>query len=192
MSNIILASASPRRAEILKQIGIDFRIVTPDIIESFDYSLRNNGEMAQKLSHEKALDVAKKIGSESLIIAADTIVVKEEILGKPRDREHAIQMLSSLQGGWHEVITGVSIVRSVTLESAPGYEVTRVKMRSLNEKEIDSYIKTGEPFDKAGSYGIQGMGALLIEKIEGCYFNVVGLPVYKLSRLLEEFGVSIL
>jgi septum formation protein len=101
-------------------------------------------------------------------------------------------MLKQLQGDWHEVITGVSVVQSLDRRHETGVEVTRVKMRSLSDAGILAYIRTGEPFDKAGAYGIQGMGALLVEKIEGCYFNVVGLPLYMLSTMLERFGTKVL
>lgn len=191
MKRIILASASPRRSELLRQVGIEFEIIPSNIIETIDESLKPE-DFAKMLSYQKALSVAKGLESRSVVLGADTIVVKNGILGKPEDEEDAFGMLKSLQGDWHEVITGITLVDSSGLESIKEYEKTRVKMRTLSEKDIKAYIKTGEPMDKAGAYGIQGVGALLVEKIEGCYFNVVGLPLYRLSVMLEKFGVFIL
>lgn len=191
MKEIVLASASPRRAELLKQIGIAFEVVPSDIDEKIDPDL-DILEWVQNMSLDKAVSVARRLERDALVIGADTIVVKEGILGKPQNAAHAHEMLSRLQGSWHEVITGIAVVESSTLKSIKSYEKTKVKMRSLPEDRIKSYIETGEPFDKAGSYGIQGMGALLVEKIEGCYFNVVGLPLAKLSTMLEDFGFSVL
>lgn len=191
MKEIVLASASPRRAELLKQIGIAFEVVPSDIDEKIDPDL-DILDWVQNMSLDKAVSVARRLERDALVIGADTIVVKEGILGKPQNAAHAHEMLSRLQGSWHEVITGIAVVESSTLKSIKSYEKTKVKMRSLPEDMIKSYIETGEPFDKAGSYGIQGMGALLVEKIEGCYFNVVGLPLAKLSTMLENFGFSVL
>ncbi|MCX7922682.1 MAG: Maf family protein [Clostridia bacterium] len=191
MLGIVLASASPRRTELLKQIGIEFKIIPSNIEEDIKVNIPPE-ELVQKLSYEKALDVAKQLPEGSLVIGADTIVVKDGVLGKPANEEQAFEMLKSLQGRWHEVITGVTVINSYTLKSVKAYEKTRVKMRELSDSTILSYIKTREPMDKAGSYGIQGIGAVLVEKIEGCYFNVVGLPLTRLSFILEEFGVSIL
>lgn len=191
MKEIVLASASPRRLELLKQIGLTFSVFPSDIDEQIDIG-SGVEEAVQNLSFRKALNVAEKLEKGPLVIGADTIVFKDCILGKPEDEDHAFRMLKTLQGGWHEVITGVTVIDSSNGNHLSGYEKTKVKMRELSDDIISSYIRTGEPLDKAGAYGIQGIGALLVEKIEGCYFNVVGLPLLKLSLMLEEFGVSIL
>lgn len=195
MKEIVLASASPRRSELLKQLNIEFHVSPSELEEVLDESLRPE-ELVQKLSFQKASDVAEKMREQNktdcLVIGADTVVVKEKVLGKPGDTLQAYKMLESLQGAWHEVITGVTLVDVENRKTVSFFEKTRVKMRELNSREIDSYIKTGEPIDKAGAYGIQGMGAVLVERIEGCYFNVVGLPLTKLAVMLREFGVEVL
>ena len=191
MKEIVLASASPRRLELLKQIGLEFSVFPSDIDERIDIDSTPE-EAVQSLSFRKAVDVAGKLQNSPLVIGADTIVFKDSILGKPENEDHAFRMLKMLQGGWHEVITGITVIDSSNGNHLSGYEKTRVKMRKLSDGMISSYIHTGEPLDKAGAYGIQGMGALLVEKIEGCYFNVVGLPLLKLSLMLEKFGVNIL
>lgn len=195
MKEIILASASPRRSELLKQLNIEFHVSPSELEEVLDESLQPE-ELVQKLSFQKASDVAEKMKKQNktdyLVIGADTVVVKEKVLGKPGDALQAYKMLESLQGAWHEVITGVTLVDVENRKTVSFFEKTRVKMRELNSREIHSYIKTGEPIDKAGAYGIQGMGAVLVERIEGCYFNVVGLPLTKLTLMLREFGVEVL
>ncbi len=188
MKKVILASASPRRSELLRQIGIDFEVIPSNIEENIEQGMSPES-IVQDLAYDKALSVAKGLKGASIVIGADTIVVKDGILGKPVNEEEAFAMLKSLQGGWHEVITGVALISPLENRYLKGYEKTNVKMRSLNDREIMSYIKTGEPMDKAGAYGIQGMGALLVERIDGCYFNVVGLPLQKLSAMFEEFGI---
>ena len=189
MKKVVLASSSPRRYEMLKQIGLKFEVIPADIEEVIDTKLIPEN-MVQKLSYDKAFYVANKFNN-LIVIGADTIVLKDEILGKPNNEEHAFKMLKSLQGAWHEVITGVTVIDSSDLRYVNAFEKTRVKMKPLSESDIRSYIKTGEPMDKAGSYGIQGKGAVLVEKIEGCYSNVVGLPLMKLSLVLEGFGITI-
>jgi|LSQX01.1.fsa_nt_gb septum formation protein len=196
MARIVLASASPRRRELLKQIGIEFTVVESKIAESNENGF-SAGELAQYLAYEKALSVAKSIArdndkTETLVIGADTIVVKDQILGKPKDRNDAFKMLKVLQGSWHEVITGVAVISTFGYKNIKTFEITRVKMKELSEQAINAYIDTSEPCDKAGSYGIQGLGAVLVEKIDGCYFNVVGLPLARLSNILSEFGVVVL
>ncbi|MCR4435263.1 MAG: Maf family protein [Clostridiales bacterium] len=191
MREIILASSSPRRSELLKQIGLVFKTIPSDIKEEMDTSL-DVGECVANISFEKARHVAEQLARDVLVIGADTVVVKEGILGKPRDEKEAYEMLKSLEGGWHEVITGITVMEGLTLKAAKAFEKTRVKMRNLSDEIIKSYIRTGEPMDKAGAYGIQGLGAVLVERIEGCYFNVVGLPLMRLSKMLAEFGVHVL
>lgn len=194
MLNFILASASPRRAELLNKIGLNFKIIPSNIEEVINYN-DEPAVIVKKLSEQKAQDVVKKVREheeETLVIGADTIVVTDKILGKPESRENAFEMLTMLQGRCHKVITGVTVINTKTFETASDTEETYVYMRKLTNKEINSYLDTGEPFDKAGAYGIQGIGALLIERIEGCYFNVVGLPLTKLSKMLLNFNIELL
>ncbi len=192
---IILASGSPRRREILQGVGATFKIMISDAEEIIDASLPPYFT-AEKLSLLKASDIASKLtaeGKEAVVIGADTIVVKDgEILTKPKDKDDAIRMLTLLSGKSHEVITGVTVIDTKTAKSESFYESTRVYFKELTYDEILAYTETNEPYDKAGSYAIQGKGALLIEKIEGDYFNVVGLPVCKLSCVLkEEFNIKL-
>lgn len=191
MNRIILASASPRRSELLRRIQLDFTIIPSNVEEVVDERLEG-AEIVKAIASQKAWDVATKLQEKALVIGADTVVMKDGVLGKPKDKNQAFAMLKRLQGEWHEVFTGVAVIDSGTGKVSQGYEKTRVKMRSLSEDTIIRYIETGEPMDKAGAYGIQGWGSLLVERIEGCYFNVVGLPLVKLSNVLEEFGVKLL
>ena len=184
MRKIILASGSPRRRELLKDIGIEFEIYKPDVDES---RLENEKpeDLCLRLSRLKAKTGAKKF-PDSIIISADTIVVIDgKILGKPHDREDAFRMLKILQGREHEVITGVSVALNEKIISHA--EHTLVKFIELNDFEIREYISTGECDDKAGAYAIQGKGATLIEGIKGDYFNVVGLPLCSLKKILKNF-----
>ncbi len=183
--NLILASASPRRAELLRQVGISFEIVKPGIDEIPDYTLPP-GDMAAKLAREKALKVSKNL-EDGIILAADTIVFhRGEVLGKPHDPEDARRMLNLLNGDVHEVLTGLMLLDAATGREESGISVTRVWMKDLSADDIDAYISSGESFDKAGAYGIQGKAALFVEKIEGCYFNVVGLPLGLLFDLMKR------
>ena len=191
MKEIILASASPRRFDLLRQIGLRFSVMPSNMEETINLRL-DAYQIAESLASQKAFHVSESLRGDFLVIGADTIVVKEGILGKPENEDHAFEMLSMLRGQWHEVITGIAVVDSTSKRVMSGYEKTRVKMRELSDENLWAYIRTGEPMDKAGSYGIQGMGALLVEKIEGCYFNVVGLPLTKLWSMLEPMGVQIL
>ncbi|KNY27091.1 Maf family protein [Pseudobacteroides cellulosolvens] len=191
MKDIILASASPRRSELLKRIGLKFEVVPADIDEA---NIRELGPESYTvdIAHKKALDIVNRNYKNSLVIAADTVVVKGGIMGKPTDENEAFEMLKALQGQWHEVITGVAIIDSDSKAEILDYEKTLVKMTSLSDMEIRAYIMSGEPMDKAGSYGIQGVGAMIVERIEGCYFNVVGLPLNKLNAMMRNFGVDLL
>lgn len=186
MRRIVLASASPRRKDLLEQCGVRPEIIASDLKEYINYK-NTPEETAMSLSFQKAIDVASKVG-EGIVIGADTVVVLEdEILGKPLDDKEAFSMLLKLSGKKHRVITGFSIIDLVGLTKVVEYESTDVYFKDLNEKEIMDYIYTGEFSGKAGSYAIQGKGALLVEKIEGCYFNVMGLPVSKLNSSLKKF-----
>ncbi len=184
--DIVLASASPRRAALLNDLGWKFRVEPPDIDEHFLEGV-SPSRQAVRLALEKAK--ASHSGS-SLVIAADTVVViGSDILGKPADPEDAFRMLSLLSGKTHSVITGIAVKWGEILAS--GFEDTKVTFRELSSGQIRAYIAEGESMDKAGGYAIQGSGSLLVRSIEGCYFNVVGLPLYRLSRLLEDIGVPL-
>lgn len=187
--DIVLASGSPRRAELLTQIGISYRVVTSKIKE--DKPSAPLPQWVQNLALHKAQAVAAFTGE--IILAADTIVVKEgKTLGKPVDRREAEEMLAFLSGEVHEVMTGISVVNRLTGQVFQDIEVTKVYFRTLTTREIKAYAASKEPLDKAGAYGIQGLGGLLVEKIEGCYYNVVGLPLVKTMNLLRKCGVPIL
>jgi septum formation protein len=187
---IILASASPRRAEILRNAGIPFEARAAVLDES-----RRPGELRADyvrrlaLAKARASAAAQPDSGDSLFIGADTVVVAaDEILGKPKSAEDARRMLRLLNGTLHEVHTGLAIVRRPGAMEAVIEEVTRVTFAPFPEEEIEVYIATGEPFDKAGAYGIQGIGGRYVSRIEGCYFNVMGLPLARLWLLLREFG----
>ena len=189
---IILASGSPRRQELLGRMGIrDFEISVPDIDEHMDRQLTPDVLVAT-ISAEKARAAAALVGDpDALVIAADTVVTLDgQVLGKPRDRADAVRMLTGLSGRQHQVYTGFTVLRGDKLVSRS--ECTQVFFRALIAEEIQAYVDTGEPMDKAGAYGIQGIGSLLVEGISGDYFNVVGLPVCALGRVLSDFGVECL
>ncbi len=189
--DIILASNSPRRRELLGQMGIEgFRVLSPDVDESVADGL-SPAQIVEELSLRKARAVADKAGPDSLIIAADTVVALDgAVLGKPRDERDAFAMLSALSGREHHVYTGVTVLRGT--RTVTEHEETAVAFRALEPNEIRGYIATGEPMDKAGAYGIQGRGALLVAGIRGDYCNVVGLPVFRLGRILARFGIDLL
>lgn len=191
MKKIILASASPRRLALLKLMGLEC-IVQPSHMEEIIEESLSPEEQVMELAAQKAASVAAQRERDEVIIGADTVVVKQGILGKPRDDREAFRMLSGLQGDWHEVITGICVIDNSSGKVMKAFEKTKVKMRPLTDAQLEAYIRTGEPADKAGAYGIQGKGALLVERIEGCYYNVVGLPVAMLSVLLEDVGIPVL
>lgn len=191
MPHIVLASGSPRRQELLRRIGVtEFDIRVPRTDEHYPAGLTPQG-VVEYISREKADAAAKLCTPEEVVITADTMVfLDDQRLGKPRDEAHALEMLTALQGRRHTVCTGVTVRqgnRSLT-ES----ESTAVIFRPVTETELRSYIATGEPLDKAGAYGVQGKGALLVERLEGDFFNVMGLPVLRLSRMLAQFGIRLL
>ena len=179
---LILASASPRRKELLGLLGIPFTVRAADIDETMDPSLPASQEVA-RVSRLKALAVDRQ--EDDVVIAADTIVVcGGNILGKPRNPQHAAQMLRSLSGRDHQVMTGCTVLRGQNIKTFT--EVTDLHFRALSEAEIQKYIDSGEPMDKAGAYGIQGGAALFCEKLSGDYYNVVGLPVCRLYETLRN------
>lgn len=196
MPKLILASASPRRKDLLKQIGLEFEAYPADIDEN-SLGYMDAGKYAEEMSRRKALMVAKDFygatDEEHLILGADTTVeIDGTILGKPEDYDDAVRMLESIQGKWHRVITGITLVNAKNREVLTDSEMTRVKIRSMTPEMIQAYLRTGESLDKAGAYGAQGYGSLIVERVEGCFFNVIGLPIYKLSRLLEQQGFKML
>lgn len=187
---IILASASPRRQDLLRQAGCDFVTVPGNTAEDNTADVPPS-ELAVLHARQKALDVAGTMDPEDVVIGADTIVVLQgQVYGKPKDAEDVICMLTELSGKQHHVITGVAVVRGADIWT--DFAVTAVNLKKLTIGEIGRYLETGEPFDKAGAYAIQGMGALLVESISGCYSNVVGLPLVTLHRLLNQAGVRLL
>lgn len=190
VSHLILASGSPRRAELLSQVGLDYTVVVPDVDEwaHEDESPRN---FVSRMSQEKAASVAGLVATGAVVVAADTIVVVGgDILGKPRDRHDAIAMLQRLSGRSHEVMTSVTIQKKNRIETQ--LVETIVRFRALNLDECCRYWLSGEAKDKAGAYGIQGLGAIFVESIEGSYSNVVGLPLVETTSLLLDFGVQCL
>ncbi len=191
MRKIILASASPRRQELLSQIGLRFEVITKPVDETIPEGVPPV-EAVCELAYRKAREVAGSV-KEGIVIGADTVVVDgDAILGKPAGFDDAVQALSGLSGSDHLVITGFCVMDAATGKIVKASETTRVFFRRLTGAEIEAYVRSGEPMDKAGSYGIQGLGAVLVDRIEGCYFNVVGLPLAKLAMVLGDFGVEVL
>ena len=185
---LILASASPRRQELLKLFGIPFIVRVADIDETMDPAASAYDEVA-RLSREKALAVTREAGD--IVIAADTIVVCEgRVLGKPHSQEEAFAMLSLLSGRDHQVMTGCTVLLGERAETFT--EVTDLHFRELSEKEIRRYVASGEPMDKAGAYGILGGAALFCEKMDGDYYNVMGLPVCRLGQVLKGCAPEIM
>lgn len=188
IQKIILASGSPRRRELMTRIGFNFQYVTSDIKEEFNEDT-DFGAQAMRLAAMKAFNVAK-IYDEAFIIGADTIVVSEGVIyGKPKDAKDAFKTLKALSGKKHQVITGVALVNKREKLCERFYETTDVYFRQYGDEFINWYIETEEPFDKAGSYAIQGKGCLLAEKIHGDYDNVVGLPVSRLFQYFMKAGI---
>ena len=182
---IILASASPRRAKLLKKIVKKFKVI-PSRVNEAKIPAQSPEAFCVKAAIAKASDVALK-QKKAIIIGADTIVVlKKKILGKPKSRKAAIAMLKSLSGRTHKVITGIAVIDSETFKKAADYVVTKVKMKKVAESKILDYVKSGRPMDKAGSYGIQEIEGDFIDKVSGDYDNVVGLPIKALKKLLGK------
>ncbi len=187
MENILLASASPRRAQLLRQIGMVFDVVASGVEEE-NVTEEDPVRLAEYLAMSKAKTVAAEL-DRGIVIAADTVVcVEGELLGKPVDEEDAWRMLRLLSGRCHQVMTGVAVIRQPGLQTLCHVETTKVCMRPITEEEMRWYIHSGEAWDKAGGYGIQGKAAVFVERIEGCYFNVVGLPLAALWQMLKQCG----
>ena len=188
MQQLILASSSPRRQELLRQLGISFAVAVPAVDEHAVHA-DSPAELVERLALSKARAVAAQ-HPEAIVLGADTVVVVDgEILGKPADRAEAERMLSRLSGRSHQVLTGVAVVRGG--EELVGHEETVVRFAPLSREQIQWYVETGEPMDKAGAYGIQGRAAALIASISGDYYNVVGLPLHRTVQMLTQFGYPI-
>lgn len=189
--SIILASASPRRRELLRMLGVKDLKIVPAVGEEKAAPGLAPDALVKTLASHKAREVAAGCGADDIVIAADTIVWHGgRVYGKPHSEREAADMLRALSGDTHEVYTGVSVIRNgrELLDS----ERSGVRFRALSEEEIAAYIATGEPMDKAGAYGAQGIAALFVEGIEGDFFNVMGLPLCRLGRMLKEQGVKLL
>lgn len=185
---LVLASASPRRQELLRQLGIPFDVVPSDLPEEWPPT-GSARDAVTALALAKARAVCRRLGA-ALVLGADTAVVLDrQVFGKPESAEDARRMLRALRGREHEVITGVALVEAASGREAAAAVVSRVRMRDYGEAEIEAYVASGEPFDKAGAYAIQGAGSALVEDVRGCYTNVVGLPLTTTRRMLEAWGV---
>lgn len=182
---LILASQSPRRAELIGRLGLTFETRPADIDETY-LPHETPPAHAERLAGEKALTIAAH-RPEALVIGSDTIVVVDgDVLGKPKDDAQAVEMLQRIAGREHEVCTGIAVAHGGRMESA--LERVRVRVRDLDRRACEQYVATREPMDKAGAYGIQGYGSSIVDGIEGDYFAVMGLPVAKMLRLFERFG----
>ncbi len=189
MTHIVLASASPRRAELLRTLCVPFEVLVVEGAEPAIGSVESIAAWVESAAQAKAA-AAATVRPDAVIVAADTVVIlDDQILGKPRDEREAATMLRQLSGRTHQVYTGLCVWRGQLVQIS--HVVTQVTFRSLTDELIDAYVATGEPMDKAGAYGIQGKGSLLVEKIDGCYFNVVGLPLVRLAEMLEVAGVTV-
>ncbi len=190
MRKIILASASPRRKEILRKTGLNFSICTSDYKEDINLSLKPRA-LAKFLSRKKAETVAHKY-ENAIIIAADTFIVfKNRLLGKPHTAKEAEKMLNMLNGKAHSVITGFTIMDTASKKILSRSVETKVYFKKLGRKEINAYVRSKEPLDKAGAYAIQGLGSVFIERIDGDFLNVVGLPLLALTESLKKFGITV-
>lgn len=188
MAHLVLASQSPRRQELLRRIGLtDFSVRVPQTDESAPEGLSPTA-LVEHICRQKAIAARSLCTAEEVFLTADTMVfLDDQRLGKPRDAADALRMLTALQGRRHLVCTGVTVGQGERLLTQS--ESTWVRFRPATQEQLAAYVRTGEPLDKAGAYGIQGRGALLVEGIEGDFFNVMGLPLLRLSRMLEQFGI---
>ena len=181
---LILASASPRRKALLKVLGLEFDIIVSDCDEIIDYSLSADN-IVKSLSLQKASNISKKAGNDAIVIGADTVVEYDNnILGKPKDYNDAVRMLKMLSGNTHHVYTGFTIIRTSDGKTVCDYDVSSVTFKKLTDEEIENYVKTNNPADKAGAYSIQGAASSFVDDLNGDYNNVVGLPIFKLSKYL--------
>lgn len=191
---IVLASASERRQELLNRLTEDFDIIVSNYDENMVPFNGNFGAYVIELAKGKALEVKSRLADQkdSIIIGCDTIVAfNNRVLGKPKDSEDAFRMLKELSSSEHEVYSGIALVNTLTKKVSTDFVCTKVKFSALSDDEIYKYIDSKEPMDKAGAYGIQGIGGIFVEKIDGCYYNVVGLPLNRLYYMLREMGVNL-
>jgi len=189
---IVLASASPRRKELLSSMGLEFTVIPSQVEEDIE-NQEFSRELVEQLASEKAMDVARSLEFPAIVIGSDTVVVVgKKILGKPKDANDAAAMLSMLSDKVHQVVSGIAVVDLQNGKILKSSVVSDVKFKKLSREEINAYIVTGEPFDKAGAYAIQGRAGVFVEKINGCYSNIVGISVFELASLLENFGVKCL
>lgn len=195
---LVLASASPRRKELIQKLGLPVITIPANVDETT--SIEHPGEQVEQLSLRKASAVYQRLKDDSsmqleqpIIVGSDTIVVKDgRVLGKPKHKQDAIDMLTMLSGDVHDVYTGLGLVDFATGEQLSAHRQTKVRFKPLLQEQIERYVNTGEPMDKAGAYGIQDRGALFVDSIEGCYFSVVGLPISLLGELLTKFGIKVI
>ena len=190
VDKIVLASGSTGRRGVLENIGLAFTVVTSDIDEA-SVERSSTPELVQALAQAKARAVAAPQEAALVIGSDNLVVIADARLGKPEGQQGATQMLKRLGGSWHSIFNGMTVINTVTNKEATGFVVTRVKFRNLSEEEIAAYVASGEPMDKAGAYGIQGKGALLVERIEGDYYGIVGMSVALLNQLAGQVGVNI-
>jgi len=189
VSRLVLASASPRRKALLAALGLDFNVIVSNTEETFEGKPES---MVVVNARAKCDEVVSRLDSLAIVIAADTLVfLDDRVLGKPADTAEACAMLAALSGKTHEVITGLSLRDTASGKSAEGLESTRVTFRTLAPEEIERFVKAVNPVDRAGAYTVDGPGSLLVERYEGCYLNVLGLPVVKLDLLLRKMGLSL-
>lgn len=190
---VILASKSPRRIEILEKIVKEFEVVQSNFDENTIDFKGDIEKYVKDLSRNKAIEVSKRLSEPSIVIAADTVVFQNgKVLEKPKNEEDAFSMLSSLSGNTHKVYSGICLINTYDDTVVTDCDCTEVRFSELNPRQIRNYINSGEPMDKAGAYGIQGLGGAFVEGIKGCYYNVMGLPLNKLYKALENYDITIL
>ncbi len=190
---VILASKSPRRVEILEKIVKEFEVVQSNFDENTIDFKGDIEKYVKDLSRNKAIEVSKRLNEPSIVIAADTVVFQDgKVLEKPKSEEDAFSMLSSLSGNTHKVYSGICLINTYDDTVVTDCDCTEVRFSELNPRQIRNYINSGEPMDKAGAYGIQGLGGAFVEGIKGCYYNVMGLPLNKLYKALENYDITIL
>ena len=185
---IILASASPRRRELLSKIGLEFEVIPSNYDEKLSDDIFSY-EKIENLALNKAKDVAERTTEAAIIISADTVVVLDgKILGKPHSKQQAREMICALSGKTHEVITSIAMLNTKTDKTLIKSTSTKVTFREISPEEVEEYINSDEPYDKAGAYAAQGLAAIFIEKIDGCFNNVVGISVFEVNRMLKEIN----
>lgn len=189
--NIVLASASPRRKELMEMLGVKNAVICPARGEETIPAGAGPDEVVMALAEQKCLEVAEKFAGDDVVIAADTVVaIDGQILGKPRTEDEAKSMIKALSGREHHVYTGLAVKRGESLVTE--YEKTAVRFRAMTDREVEAYVSAGECMDKAGAYGIQGLAGYFISGINGDYYNVVGLPICRLGMILSRLGVDLI